>query len=193
CVWEALRLSTRSRLDFGFRASTMVVIGDSRAEIEEQKQQVKQQIAFYASTRTYAAVLAAHGLEDLSPRLHAKSLEGDWKGMARLISDAMLEDFAVIGSWSEIGARIRERFAGLYDRTQLYPSFAHSLADPRLPRLARESDGVDATCPRAWACSCPRATRRWSPSSIGWRHRRGPPTSRGWRRGARGGPGGPTS
>ena len=140
-VAQGLHASGRSRLDFGFRASTMVIIGDTRAEIEEQKQQVKQQIAFYASTRTYAAVLAAHGLEDLSPRLHAKSLEGDWKGMADLISDAMLDDFATIGSWSEIGARIRERFAGLYDRTQLYPSFAPSLDDPRMQRLAREFNG----------------------------------------------------
>jgi probable F420-dependent oxidoreductase len=140
-VAEGLRRAGRSRLDFSFRASTMVIVGDTRAEIEEQKQQVKQQIAFYASTRTYAAVLAAHGLDDLSPRLHAKSLEGDWKGMADLISDAMLEDFAVIGSWSEIGARIRERFGGLYDRTQLYPSFAPSLDDPRMQRLAREFNG----------------------------------------------------
>jgi probable F420-dependent oxidoreductase len=140
-VAEGLRRAGRSRLDFSFRASTMVMVGDTRAEIEEQKQQVKQQIAFYASTRTYAAVLAAHGLDDLSPRLHAKSLEGDWKGMADLISDAMLEDFAVIGSWSEIGARIRERFGDLYDRTQLYPSFAPSLDDPRMQRLAREFNG----------------------------------------------------
>lgn len=137
-VAEGLHRAGRSRLDFTFRASTMVVVGDTREEIEQQKQAVKQQIAFYASTRTYAAVLAAHGLDDLSPRLHAKSLEGDWKGMADLISDAMLEDFAVIGSWAEIGPRIRERYAGLYDRTQLYPSFAPSLDDPRMQRLARE-------------------------------------------------------
>ena len=140
-VAEGLHRAGRSLLDFTFRASTMVIVGDTREEIEEQKQVVKQQIAFYASTRTYAAVLAAHGLDDLSPRLHAKSLEGDWKGMADLIGDAMLEDFAVIGSWSEIGARIRERFAGLYDRTQLYPSFAPSLDDPRMQRLAREFNG----------------------------------------------------
>ncbi len=140
-VAEGLHRAGRSRLDFTFRASTMVIVGDTREEIEQQKQAVKQQIAFYASTRTYAAVLAAHGLDDLSPRLHAKSLEGDWKGMADLISDTMLEDFAVIGSWAEIGARIRERFAGLYDRTQLYPSFAPSLDDPRMQRLAREFNG----------------------------------------------------
>jgi probable F420-dependent oxidoreductase len=138
---EGLHRAGRSRLDFTFRASTMVIVGDTREEIEQQKQAVKQQIAFYASTRTYAAVLAAHGLDDLSPRLHAKSLEGDWKGMADLISDAMLEDFAVIGSWADIGPRIRERYAGLYDRTQLYPSFAPSLDDPRMQRLAREFNG----------------------------------------------------
>jgi probable F420-dependent oxidoreductase len=137
-VAEGLHRAGRSRLDFAFRASTMVIVGDTRAEIEEQKQQVKQQIAFYASTRTYAAVLAAHGLDDLSPRLHAKSLEGDWKGMADLITDAMLEDFAVIGSWADIGPRIRERYAGLYDHTQLYPSFSPSLEDPRMAALARD-------------------------------------------------------
>jgi probable F420-dependent oxidoreductase len=141
-VAEGLHRAGRSRLDFTFRASTMVIVGDTREEIEKQKQAVKQQIAFYASTRTYAAVLAAHGLDDLSPRLHAKSLEGDWKGMADLISDAMLEHFAVIGSWADIGPRIRERYAGLYDRTQLYPSFAPSLDDPRMAALARDfNDG----------------------------------------------------
>jgi len=141
-VAEGLHRAGRSRLDFTFRASTMVIVGDTREEIEKQKQAVKQQIAFYASTRTYSAELAAHGLDDLSPRLHAKSLEGDWKGMADLISDAMLENFAVIGSWADIGPRIRERYAGLYDRTQLYPSFAPSLDDPRMAALARDfNDG----------------------------------------------------
>ncbi len=134
---------SRMAEDLGFGAlwAAETKHADTREEIEEQKQAVKQQIAFYASTRTHAAVLAAHGLDDLSPRLHAKSLEGDWKGMAELISDATLEDFEVIGSWAEIGPRIRERYAGLYDRTQLYPSFAPSLDDPRVQRLVREFNG----------------------------------------------------
>ena len=41
---------------------------------------VEKQIAFYASTRTYQAVLAVHGLEDLVPRRRAKSLAGEWEG-----------------------------------------------------------------------------------------------------------------
>ena len=92
---------------------------------------VKQQITFYASTRTYQSVLAAHGLEDLVPRLHAKSVAGDGEGMADLITDEMLDLFGVSGRFEEIGAKIRERYRGLYDRTQLYPSFQPSLDDPR--------------------------------------------------------------
>lgn len=130
-VQEGLARGGRSRADFTFRASTMIVLGDTDEERRRQARAVKQQIAFYASTRTYQSVLAAHGLEDLTPRLHARSLAGDWEGMADLITDEMLDLFAVSGRFEEIGAKIRERYRGLYDRTQLYPSFQPSLDDPR--------------------------------------------------------------
>ena len=89
--------------DFTFRASTMVVLGDTEEELERNARAVKQQIAFYASTRTYQAVLAVHGLEHLVPRLHAKTLAGDWEGMADLISDETLDLFAVSGPCETIG------------------------------------------------------------------------------------------
>ena len=141
-VEEGLRASGRSRKDFTFRASTMVVLGDTRDELERSRQAVKQQIAFYASTRTYQAVLALHGLDHLVPRLHAKSLEGDWQGMADLISDETLDHFAVTATWDTVGARLRERYAGICDRTQLYPAFQPSLDDPRLQALAREMNRI---------------------------------------------------
>ena len=134
-VQEGLHRAGRSRADFTFRASTMVVLGDSPEERSRRARAVKQQIAFYASTRTYQPVLAVHGLEDLVPRLHAKSLAGDWEGMTDLISDETLELFAVSGPFEEIGDRIRERYRGLYDRTQLYPSFQPPLDDPRWPAV----------------------------------------------------------
>lgn len=130
-VQEGLNRAGRSRADFTFRASTMVVLGDTEDERRRRARAVKQQIAFYASTRTYQPVLAAHGLEDLTPRLHARSLAGDWEGMTDLIGDDTLDLFAVSGPFEEIGDRIRERYRGLYDRTQLYPSFQPPLDDPR--------------------------------------------------------------
>ena len=134
-VQAGLNRAGRSRAGFTFRASTMVVLGDSPEERSRRARAVKQQIAFYASTRTYQPVLAVHGLEDLVPRLHARSLAGDWEGMTDLISDETLELFAVSGPFEEIGDRIRERYRGLYDRTQLYPSFQPPLDDPRWPAV----------------------------------------------------------
>ena len=137
-VEVGLGKSGRSHKNFTFRASTMVVVGDNAEELDRNKRAVKQQIAFYASTRTYQAVLAVHGLDHLVPQLHAKSLEGDWQGMAELISDETLDHFAVTATWDTLGVKLRERYDGICDRTQLYPAFQPSLDDPRLQALIKQ-------------------------------------------------------
>jgi hypothetical protein len=60
--------------------------------------------------------------------LHRKSLQGDWKGMTRLITDEMLDMIAVIGTYESIGPKLRERYAGLLDRIALYQPY-HALVD----------------------------------------------------------------
>jgi probable F420-dependent oxidoreductase len=141
-VKEGLARAGRDGKDFAYATSTFVVLGDTEAERAAARQAVKQQIAFYASTRTYEPVLAAHGWADLTPALHRKSVEGDWKGMADLITDEMVETYAVTGTWDDIGRRIRERYTGLLDRTAFYqPYQPPSLDDPRLPRLVKEFNG----------------------------------------------------
>lgn len=128
--------------DFAYVTSSFVVVGDTEAELEAQRLAVKQQIAFYASTRTYEPVLAVHGWQDLVPHLHRKSVEGDWKGMADLITDEMLDTYAVTGTHETIAARLKERYTGLLDRTAFYrPSTPQALDDPRLPRLIKEFNG----------------------------------------------------
>src|SRR5688572_20665862 len=126
-VEEGRAKGRRTGADFTYVTSSFVVVGDTQQEIEQQKAAVKQQIAFYASTRTYEPVLAAHGWQDLVPHLHRKSVEGDWKGMADLITDEMLDTYAVTGSYATIAARLKERYA--------------ALLDPRLPRVIQEFNG----------------------------------------------------
>ncbi|MEK7385908.1 MAG: TIGR03617 family F420-dependent LLM class oxidoreductase, partial [candidate division NC10 bacterium] len=140
-VNEGLKASGRKRENFTYITSTFVVVGDTEQELAQTRQSVKQQIAFYASTRTYEPVLAAHGWQDLTPALHRKSVEGDWKGMADLITDEMVDAFAVTGTYATIGQKIRERYAGLLDRTSLYEPWQPGLDDPRLPRLVKEFNG----------------------------------------------------
>src|SRR5438034_320588 len=63
---------------------------------------------------------------------------GDWKGMADLITDEMVDTYAVTGTYATIGQKIRERYAGLLDRTALYQTQLPNLDDPRLVRLVKE-------------------------------------------------------
>jgi len=138
-VEEGMAKAGRPRADFTYVTSSFVVVGDTEPEIAQQKRAVKQQIAFYASTRTYEPVLAVHGWQDLVPQLHRKSVEGDWKGMAELITDEMLETYAVIGSYANIATRLKERYAGLLDRTAFYqPEKQPTLDDPRLPKVIQD-------------------------------------------------------
>jgi hypothetical protein len=127
--------------DFTLAGSCFVIVGDTEAERSRMAEEVRQQISFYASTRTYEPVLAAHGWEALTRELHHKSRQGDWKGMARLVTDEMLDVFATFGTWSGIGRKLRERYAGLLDRISLYSVRGISPADdPRLQQLAREPE-----------------------------------------------------
>jgi probable F420-dependent oxidoreductase len=113
----------RRRQDVTLFAPVFVVTGRDQAEMASAKAAVKQQIAFYASTRNYRPVLDLHGWGDIGPILTQKAAAGDWQGMARDIGDAMLEAFAVVGPEDEIAARLRARYDGLVDRIAFYHGY----------------------------------------------------------------------
>ena len=137
-VEDGLRVSKRSSQDFAYATASFVVVGDTEGERAANTEAVRQQIAFYASTRTYEPVLAAHGWEGIAPELHQKSLDGDWKAMARLITDDMLDTIAVSGTYESIGTKLRERYAGLVDRIALYQPYESSVNETRRAALVRQ-------------------------------------------------------
>src|SRR5205807_9165307 len=55
---------------------------------------------FHAPATTEIYTLS---LTTLFRSLHRKSVEGDWKGMADLVTDEMVETYAVTGTWEDIG------------------------------------------------------------------------------------------
>ncbi|MFC4852102.1 TIGR03617 family F420-dependent LLM class oxidoreductase [Actinophytocola glycyrrhizae] len=84
---------------------------------------VREQIAFYAATPAYRAVLDLHGWGDLHTELHRLSRRGDWDTMTGLVDDTVLRTFAVVGEPAEAGAEIAGRYAGLVDRFTLYTPY----------------------------------------------------------------------
>jgi probable F420-dependent oxidoreductase len=84
----------------------------------------RQQIAFYASTPSYRSVMAFHGWEPEAQQLSELAARGRWAEMPSLISEEMLETFAVIGSETELPEALIKRYQGLADRLSLYLPFA---------------------------------------------------------------------
>ncbi|OGO53273.1 MAG: hypothetical protein A2148_09095 [Chloroflexi bacterium RBG_16_68_14] len=93
-----------------------VITGRNEEEVEKAKAPVRQQIAFYGSTRTYRPVLDIEGWGDMNEELFALSLEGKWQEMATKITEDMLEQFAITGTYDEIVPKIKEKCAGVIDR-----------------------------------------------------------------------------
>ncbi len=122
-IEEGLAKSGRSRKDIDIATTAFVITGRDAAEIEAAKAPIRQQISFYASTRTYRRVLDAHGWGDVCERLNEKTSRGDWGGMADEITDEMLETFAVIGTHDEVAGKLRTKYAGLLDRVAYYMPF----------------------------------------------------------------------
>ena len=103
--------------------AVFVVTGSTPGEIEESKLLSKSQIAFYASTPSYRRVLELHGWQDLVPRLNALLRRNRWHELHELISDDMLEQFAVAAAPDELPYKLRERYDGLLDRVGYYFPF----------------------------------------------------------------------
>ena len=104
------RKTGRQLLDIDLVGSPFVACGKNEEEIEKAKLTVKQRIAFYGSTRTYLPVLETHGWGETGLRLHRLSVEGKWEEMTGLISDDMMDAFAIVGTYDEIVPKLRERW-----------------------------------------------------------------------------------
>jgi len=99
-----------------FKVSTTAFVVTSPTE----DMLVRSQIAFYASTPSYRAVMKLHGWDDTAEKLSGLASRGQWGDMPGLISDKMLETFATVSNEADLPARLRQRYQGLVDRLGLY-------------------------------------------------------------------------
>jgi probable F420-dependent oxidoreductase len=97
-----------------------VVTGHTDEEFRHWTAVVKRQIAYYASTRTYARILDLHGWGDVPGRLHELTMTDRWDEIGAVITDDMLEVFAVVGRPEEIPAKLKARYDGVASRLRLY-------------------------------------------------------------------------
>jgi len=118
-VEAGARKAGRKVSDIDFVGAPFLAVGRTREEIDAAKRGIKQRISFYASTRTYHSVLEFHGWVDVGLRLHQLSVEGKWQEMGNLITDEMLEEWAIIGPFDELGPRLKERCGDVFTTLML--------------------------------------------------------------------------
>lgn len=91
-----------------------LALGRDEASIEAAKREAKQHIAFYASTPTYHSVLEFHGWMDAAEELHRLSRSGGWKEMPDVITDEMLDEWAIVATVDDFVEKAKSRSDGLF-------------------------------------------------------------------------------
>ena len=110
----------RPREGFEVVGSVFVVTGDDREELRQAREEVRRQVAFYASTPSYRRVLEHHGWGEVGERLSRLARQGRWSEMAAAVPDEMLQAVAVEAEPPDVPYRILERYSGLLDRVAAY-------------------------------------------------------------------------
>jgi probable F420-dependent oxidoreductase len=114
-VEEGAKRAGRKLSDLEIVSMPFTITGRTEAEVEAARAQVRMHIAFYASTRTYHAVLRHHGWEEAGMELHQLSIQGNWPAMGQAITDEMLDNFAVTGTHDELMPKVKTRWKGACD------------------------------------------------------------------------------
>ncbi len=114
----------RTLADIEISGPAFVVTGATEKEMAASVAGTKQQIAFYGSTPAYKGVLELHGWGGLQEDLNKMSKEGKWKEMGELITDDILDTFAVVAEPEKLAAGIHARYGDIVQRLSFYAPYS---------------------------------------------------------------------
>ena len=116
-VERGLAKAGKERKDFEISYTPFIVSGKDEQTFDAEKATAKARISFYGSTPAYKQVLGVHGWGDLQIELNAMSKQGQWKEMADLITDDILDVMGVVGEPDQVVNEMLARYGDFTDRT----------------------------------------------------------------------------
>jgi probable F420-dependent oxidoreductase len=102
---------------------SFVVTGNNEDEMKQAATGTRQQIAFYGSTPAYRGVLDIHGWGGLQDELNTLSKQGKWVDMGNLITDEILNTFAVVGEPETVAPELHTRYGDVISRISFYAPY----------------------------------------------------------------------
>jgi probable F420-dependent oxidoreductase len=126
----------------------MTAVSDDGESLRQQREQLRQRLAFYGSTPGYGVVFDASGWPGTGERLNELMRQGAVGEMAATITDEMLDAFAVTATWSDLPKALMARYKGKVDRLVCYSATEQWRRDPdsaaRWQDVVRELRGLAA-------------------------------------------------
>jgi probable F420-dependent oxidoreductase len=131
----------RSRETFEITGGGFIATGPNDAKVHEIREWIRYRVGFYGSTPAYYPVLEAHDLKDLGLKLNRMTKDGKWDKLQDVISDDVLELFAISGRHDEIKSVIEKRLGSMTDT--VYASANSALPSDLPPELIQDLNEID--------------------------------------------------
>ncbi len=131
-IEEGAQTTNRKREDVSISVTAFV------ATNSEETNFARAQISFYASTPSYRPVMDLHGWSGVAEQLSAYAAKGEWMEMPMLITDEMLNEFAVVTEDGRLADELKKRYDGIADRPTLYTPFVPGERDDWWKKLTKE-------------------------------------------------------
>lgn len=121
----------------------LVALAHDGSDGTEARRELRRQVAFYASTPSYADVLASHDLTELGTELGRLAAQKRWSELADPVDDEVASVFGVAGTPEEVGRELVARYGGVADEVTpyLFVDDANVHAWERLVGAFRAADG----------------------------------------------------
>jgi probable F420-dependent oxidoreductase len=128
---EGLQKGGRKRGDIAVSMTPFI------ATSPEEESFARMQIAFYASTPSYQAVMDLYGWSETAQQLSGFAAKGEWAEMPMLITDEMLHEFCLVTTQENLANDLKKRYEGIADRLTLYTPFVPQEKDEWWRNLAK--------------------------------------------------------
>ena len=103
-IAEGAERAGRKPDECNLTADWMISISD---DVDMARREVKLQLAFYATTRTYSPILELHGKAHIVPELRAALDAKDKERMIELIDDDLCDEMAIAGPADECREKVK--------------------------------------------------------------------------------------
>jgi len=131
-VTEGAKRAGRDPKDVDLIVPVIVAAGDTPEERALPIKEAKTTIGFYGATPNYAFQFDDLGHVGLRDKLSANLKAGDSAKSEALITDEILDQFAIVARWDDVADRMIERYKGIAARLVIYLASHWREVDPKV-------------------------------------------------------------